>query len=146
MFDRVLIELGKSKVNSKDKEGFTPLHRVCQEAPPQKKTEENEVEEPEKCKNDEERSHIVNLLVAKGADVNCKEPQGLQTPLHLAAINGYASVCRFDFDPGQSERSERSPILLGACPVQLGENCQNGRERSEPLKYECLYLGRAKRA
>ena len=32
--------------------------------------------------------------------------------------------------PGRSERSERSPILLGACPVQLGENCQNGRERS----------------
>ena len=48
--------------------------------------------------------------------------------------------------PGRSERSERSPILLGACPVQLGENCQNGRKRSEPLKYESLYLGRAKRA
>ena len=51
----------------------------------------------------------------------------------------------FNFS-GRSERSERSPILLGACPVQFGENCQNGRERSEPLKYECLYLGRANRA
>ena len=48
--------------------------------------------------------------------------------------------------PGRSERCERSPILLGACPVQLEENCQNGRERSESLKYESLYLRRAKRA
>ena len=47
---------------------------------------------------------------------------------------------------GRSERSERSPILLLACRVQLGESCQNGRERSEPLQYESLYLGRAKRA
>ena len=42
----------------------------------------------------EQRSQIVNLLVAKGVDVNLFEPQGKQTPLHLAAINGYAFVCK----------------------------------------------------
>ena len=42
----------------------------------------------------EQRSQIVNLLVAKGVDVNLFELQGKQTPLHLAAINGYAFVCK----------------------------------------------------
>lgn len=86
----------------KDKDGFTPLHRCCQEPPPpasKPKNEEVEAEKieltaEEKSQNDCNRSEIVKLLVAKGADVNARESKGDQRPLHLAAINGYAFVCQ----------------------------------------------------
>ena len=96
---RVLLEKGKAKVNVPDKEGFYPLHRCCQEAPPsssQKTDQESEAatKEAKNMEDDVNRSEIAKLLVAKGVDVNVKEPQGLQTPLHLSAINGYVSLIR----------------------------------------------------
>ena len=99
---RVLLGKGQAKVNVPDKEGFYPLHRCCQEAPPsssQKNDQESEedtseAKEAKNMEDDVNRSEIAKLLVAKGVDVNVKEPQGLQTPLHLSAINGYASLVR----------------------------------------------------
>ena len=58
------------------------------------KDDDSEMTPEQKAQNDKYRSEIVKLLVAKGADVNMAEPQGKQTPLHLAAINGYAFVCK----------------------------------------------------
>lgn len=103
-----MVETGNSKVDLKDKDGFTPLHRCCQESPatssPPKKSEEGQEAaeaqpnvEDEKAKlrqSDLDRSEIVKLLVAKGADVNARESKGDQRPLHLAAINGYSFVCQ----------------------------------------------------
>ena len=90
-----------------DKEGFSPLHRCCQEPPRLSKKpkvsgadggggedDDAEMTPEQKAQNDKHRSEIVKLLVGKGADVNVAEPQGKQTPLHLAAINGYAFVCK----------------------------------------------------
>ena len=60
----------------------------------EKKDEEEELTPEQKAQIDIDRSEIINLLVAKGADVNVRESHGQQTPLHLAAVNGYAFVCK----------------------------------------------------
>ncbi len=99
------MELGKSKTKQPDLDGFSPIHRCCQEPPPKAKpkVEENSnepqildanLEKEQRAQDDAMRSEIVKLLVAKGADVRVREPKGDQTPLHLAAINGYAFVCK----------------------------------------------------
>ena len=95
---RLLIEKGKSKIDIVDQHGFTPLHRSCQESPIPNKNKEGEkidLTEEQKSQNDEQRKKIVKLLVEKGANIQKREPQGQQTPLHLAAINGYAEVSRY---------------------------------------------------
>ena len=58
------------------------------------KKDEEELTPEQKAQIDIDRSEIINLLVAKGADVNVRESHGQQTPLHLAAVNGYAFVCK----------------------------------------------------
>jgi len=130
---RILVENGKSKVQALDKDGFSPLHRCCQEPPfPNKKQEksaddddkkEKEVTPEEKAQNDKQRSQIVNLLVAKGADVNLFEPQGKQTPLHLAAINGYAFVCKNLLEAGADINSVnkicKTPLMYAASEDHL---------------------------
>ena len=58
------------------------------------KKEEEELTPEQKAQIDTDRSEIINLLVSKGADVNVRESHGHQTPLHLAAVNGYAFVCK----------------------------------------------------
>ena len=92
-----------------DKEGFTPLHRCCQEPPPQppkkaKNAELPDTQKPEKSESqikqekeesDRLRGEIIKALVGKGVNVNITEPQGLQTPLHLAAMNGFTQVCKY---------------------------------------------------
>ena len=55
---------------------------------------DEELTPEQKAQIDIDRSEIINLLVAKGADVNVRESHGQQTPLHLAAVNGYAFVCK----------------------------------------------------
>jgi len=135
---RILIQQGKSKVKAQDKDGFSPIHRCCQEPPmPSKKPktntdgndEENKDEEeltPEqKAQIDIDRSEIINLLVAKGADVNVRESHGQQTPLHLAAVNGYAFVCKNLLDAGADVNSvnkiSKTPLIYAASEDHL--NC-----------------------
>ena len=45
-----------------------------------------------RAKLDRSKAQVAELLVAKGADVNVRESKGHQTPLHLAAMNGFESV------------------------------------------------------
>ena len=45
-----------------------------------------------RAKLDRSKAQVAELLVAKGADVNVREAKGHQTPLHLAAMNGFESV------------------------------------------------------
>ena len=58
------------------------------------KKDEEELTPEQKAQIDIDRSEIINLLVSKGGDVNVRESHGQQTPLHLAAVNGYAFVCK----------------------------------------------------
>ena len=74
---RVLLDKGKSKFNAKDKDGFTPLLRCCQESPMTKDTPSNndqteqktEKDEEDKIKQDKSRAEIIKALVAKGANI-----------------------------------------------------------------------------
>jgi len=136
---RILIQNGKSKVKALDKEGFSPVHRCCQEPPlPSKKPEkpstafddndveankEEELTPEQKAEIDKHRSEIINLLIAKGADVNVREPQGQQTPLHLAAINGYALVCKNLLEAGADVNSvnkiSKTPLIYAASEDHL---------------------------
>ena len=61
----------------------------------EKKDEEEELTPEQKAQIDIDRSEIINLLVAKGADVNVRESHGQQTPLHLAAQDGLSEVYEF---------------------------------------------------
>ena len=77
MVSRVLLDKGKSKFNAKDKDGFTPLLRCCQESPMTKDTPSNndqtdqktEKEVEDKIKQDKSRAEIIKALVAKGANI-----------------------------------------------------------------------------
>ena len=73
---RVLLDKGKSKFNAKDKDGFTPLLRCCQESPMTKdtppdddQTEDQKKKEEDKIKQDKSRAEIIKALVAKGANM-----------------------------------------------------------------------------
>ena len=78
MVSRVLLDKGKSKFNAKDKDGFTPLLRCCQESPMTKDTPSNndqtdqkteKEDEEDKIKQDKSRAEIIKALVAKGASI-----------------------------------------------------------------------------
>ena len=78
MVTRVLLDKGKSKFNAKDKDGFTPLLRCCQESPMTKDTPSNndqtdqkteKEDEEDKTKQDKSRAEIIKALVAKGASI-----------------------------------------------------------------------------
>ena len=43
---------------------------------------------------DERRSGVARLLLEHGGDVNGREPQGFQTPIHLCAMNGFARTAK----------------------------------------------------
>ena len=45
-----------------------------------------------RAKLDRSKAQVTELLVAKEADVNVRESKGHQTPLHLAAMNGFECV------------------------------------------------------
>mgnify|MGYP000303546937 FL=1 len=60
-----------TNVNSKDKDGWTPLHEAASEG----------------------RNKIIELLVAKGADVNAKDDDG-ETPVDAAANPETAGLLR----------------------------------------------------
>ena len=45
-----------------------------------------------RAKLDRSKAQVAELLVAKEADVNVRESKGHQTPLHLAAMNGFECV------------------------------------------------------
>lgn len=64
-------------VNTKNKDGFTPLHLATQ-------------------RRDKD---IIELLIAKGADINAKNKDGF-TPLHVSAIQGYKDVAQLMIDKG----------------------------------------------
>ena len=71
---RVLLDKGKSKFNAKDKDGFTPLLRCCQESPMTKDTLDDDQtdqkkKEEDKIKQDKSRAEIIKALVAKGANI-----------------------------------------------------------------------------
>ncbi len=99
---RTLIEKGRAKANVADEEGWTPLHRCCQERPPPEKKkkrddDDDEEDEDEKTQSvdqqDAKRAEIAEVLLRSGdANASAKEPKGYQTALHLAAINGYAKT------------------------------------------------------
>ena len=60
---------------------------------------------------------IVNLLLSKGADINCTTSSKI-TPLHLAAENGYAELCHILMDKGTKPemmtRQGEFPLTLAA--------------------------------
>ena len=76
--------MARAKAEVADKEGFTPLHRVCQERPPEKKPkkedDDEEPSEPEKTLEEEDvlRAEIAELLLKHGARTSTTEPAGLQ--------------------------------------------------------------------
>ncbi len=47
---------------------------------------------------DKNRAKVVKILVKKGAYPNDKEPNSQSTPLHLASMNGYSHVCKYEID------------------------------------------------
>ena len=71
---RVLLQRGKSKIDAKDKDGFTPLLRCCQESPMAKDDpNESEAKKTEdKSNQDNFRAEIIKLLVGKGANMKAK--------------------------------------------------------------------------
>jgi len=123
----VLLDKGKSKFNAKDKDGFTPLLRCCQESPMTKDTPSNndqtdqkteKEDEEDKTKQDKSRAEIIKALVAKGASIKIAEPQGIQSALHLAAMNGYDKVCNalvnLGADPNVTNKISKTPLIYAA--------------------------------
>ena len=96
---KVLID-GGAKALGPDKEGFTPLHRCCQEQPVSSNSDEPA--EDYKAKLDKAKAEVAKLLLSKGADVNAKEPKGLQMPIHLSAMNGLPAVTEVLIKSGAS--------------------------------------------
>ena len=110
---RLLLEAG-ARALGPDHEGFTPLHRCCQEDPMAKEAEAGAEDAAEaRAKFDRAKAAVARLLLERGADVNVREAKGhqvscdwrrpghvtpcspligRQSPLHLAAMNGLAAV------------------------------------------------------
>ena len=61
---------GKSKFNAKDKDGFTPLLRCCQESPMTKDPKQESADEikisEDKANQDQSRADTIRALVSKG--------------------------------------------------------------------------------
>lgn len=126
---KVLIESGagyNEMANVKDKEGWTPLHRNCQQPPPKEKSnnqsnndsaasseinsEKGEKIEPLNTEEeDKKRAIIAEILLTKGGvDPNITDAKGQHAPLHLCAMNGYAEVARVLLR--HSKKAEVDPV------------------------------------
>jgi len=113
---RVLLESGagyNEMANVKDKEGWTPLHRACQQPPPKEKNSNQKEEEDADTLNveveDKKRATIVELLLTKGGvDPNVTDSRGNHMAIHLCAMNGYASVASVILS--HSQRAEVDPV------------------------------------
>lgn len=105
---RLLIEKGHSRCDLADKDGFTPMHRCCQESPKQDKNEEEEEEEEtdqqvELDAEDQRRAELVQLLLKNGAKANAVEINGRQRPLHMAAMNGFTRTGKALVESGKAD-------------------------------------------
>ena len=77
---RLLLEAG-ARALGPDHEGFTPLHRCCQEDPMAKEAEAaaGPVDAAEtRAKFDRAKAAVARLLLERGADVNVREAKGHQ--------------------------------------------------------------------
>merc|ERR1712117_46895 len=104
---------GGAEALGPDQEGFTPLHRCCQEEPMPKSCEESP--EDYRAKFDNNKSQVAKMLLDKGANVNARESKGQQTPLHLAAMNGLPAVAavllQSRADPGAINKIGQTPLI-----------------------------------
>jgi len=101
---RVLVEDGGARANVVDAEGWTPLHRCCQERPPEKKKEGDSGEDGGPLEEeDARRARTAAILLRAGGRADARDRHGQQTPLHLAAMNGYASTADVLLSEGNAE-------------------------------------------
>lgn len=112
---KVLLESGagfNEMANVKDKEGWTPLHRNCQQPPPKEKSNSQSKNESDATKEnnsgkgqetellnieeeDKKRTVMAELLLTLGGvDPDTTDSKGQHTALHLCAMNGYANVAK----------------------------------------------------
>ncbi len=96
-----------ANVNSKDSKGMTPLHAAA-------------------IRNHKE---IAQLLIAEGADVDCRAESDDTTPLHQAAGGGHKSVCELLIQNG----SDINAICKFGSPLDVSIHF-NQDETAELLK------------
>ena len=103
-------------VNTKDKDGFTPLHYATGRG----------------------RKEVAELLIAKGADVNAKGDRDA-TPLHGAAFNGHAEIVELLIDAGADVNAQLND---GKTPLDVASGKtatllrKHGGKTGEELKAE----------
>eukprot|EP00095_Tigriopus_kingsejongensis_P007040 maker-scaffold146_size311726-snap-gene-0.12 protein:Tk07040 transcript:maker-scaffold146_size311726-snap-gene-0.12-mRNA-1 annotation:"hypothetical protein" len=123
---KVLLEKG-AEANKKNKFGMTPLHHATVggdlavvEALLEESPEEEKID-PESAfaEQNELRAKIAELLLDNNAKATVTEPNGLQTPLHLCGMNGYAQAAKILVEKGQAEVDAVNKIsqtpLIYAC-------------------------------
>ena len=70
------------------------------------------------AEEDSRRARVAEVLISEGqADVEAKEKNGRQAPLHLCGMNGYAKV-REDALQRNAADSDANAVLLGQCPTK----------------------------
>ena len=144
---RILLEVGKvSKINTKDKEGWTPLHRCCQQPPPKEKPKDGEAPEPlDMNLEDQKRSNIVKMLMSKGVDVEVRESNSQNNALHLCAMNGYAKVLDaiLSQNPGLTvdpvNKISKTPLMYACMEDHLEAVRIMLKFGADPLKKDMLH-------
>ena len=147
---RALVEVAKvRKINTKDQEGWSPLHRCCQQPPPRDKPKEGEEPPPpiDMADEDGKRCQIAGMLLAAGADASLREAKSLNTPIHLCAMNGYARVLEtilsnrqqqpLDVDP--VNKISKTPLIYACMEDQLETVLVLLKYNADPLKKDRLH-------
>lgn len=87
--------------------------------------------EAEIAAEDENRALIAALLLEAGASASTVEPNGLQTPLHLCGMNGFAKTARVLVEKGGADVDAVNKIsetpLMYACSEQHEEAVSSER-------------------
>jgi ankyrin repeat protein len=97
---RVLVDVGKAKVNVKSSSGISPLHASLYNKVGGMKEE------------------IIRFLIDRGAHINAKDSRGF-SPLHIAALQGEMSIIKILLENGAIPFIQNS---RGRTPVDLASN------------------------
>ena len=128
---RLLLEAG-ARALGPDHEGFTPLHRCCQEDPMAKEAEAGAEDAAEaRAKFDRAKAAVARLLLERGADVNVREAKGHQVSCDWLELRSRDPVLTSDWspEPAAPRRHERAGGRHGDSAAEQSRH--RGRQQGE---------------